>query len=475
MMDMGEERVVLNHNKIKPLTGLTIFTTSLCNLKCTYCYIEKCQEPLHELDKIVEKNHKNLDYVNMIKNDFSDEDKNNISSIELWGGEPLLFMERFTDTLDEYFKVLPKLNTFFFSTNMTIPNSVEKIQNLITKLIENGKKYNKKIKLHIQVSIDGPEEICDANRGKGTTEKVLNNFYKLINVDFDTTWLDLTSATKPTLSRDTFEYFLSEENIRYYYNFFNEKMYKVWKSTNSKIHFSISVPNYAEPYQYTQEDGLKLAKIFKLFQKVSHDHTMEGYKNRCLIPYVEKFNAHIPLDNFVDERYKNTIFYTCGGGCSHLFTACSLLPDNRYAVCHRGFFNDYKPYDDVDVHNFEEDSSILNKAHVTPDKRFTFSKEDFLKVREAMSASYYYANKGKNINIKNMIQLYAYSGLVDEKYKDDKEALMATIIMSSTLSCIYNNITTTGSMFTNPLSTIKLFCNGAMDVIIDELKIMKGI
>ena len=37
-------------------------------------------------------------------------------------------------------------------------------------------------KLAIQLSVDGPPYINDANRGNGTSEKCLNNFKKLLSI-----------------------------------------------------------------------------------------------------------------------------------------------------------------------------------------------------------------------------------------------------------------------------------------------------
>lgn len=142
--------------------GITIWTTTQCNLQCSYCYERKtgqkeqvqvltdCDAVLHWL----EKTHLWED------------------SIHFHGGEPLLnfkFMSRLIDVLDKK-GILPK--RIEFTTNGTIMNE---------EIVEFIKKYSDRIT--ISISIDGTLETHDACRktkaDEGTYQIVEANIQRL--------------------------------------------------------------------------------------------------------------------------------------------------------------------------------------------------------------------------------------------------------------------------------------------------------
>jgi len=134
--------------------------TSICNLKCRYCY-EKCCN-----DFGVDLGHLTIDYSvpSSIKYDIADlerfcqEDPD--PTIVLYGGEPLLR----TDLLEKIIDTVPARN-FILQTNGTLLHELSSrcLHRLST----------------ILVSIDGDKEITDYYRGKGVYDQVLQNIKEI--------------------------------------------------------------------------------------------------------------------------------------------------------------------------------------------------------------------------------------------------------------------------------------------------------
>ena len=100
-------------------------------------------------------------------------DKNSLEEVGFWGGEPTIRLDRAFYTLNKLIDYYPNLSTINFSTNFTTKNWFEQIGNLC-KLLSNFE--NRKFRLEIQLSIDGPEDINDLGRGPGTTKLFIEHW-----------------------------------------------------------------------------------------------------------------------------------------------------------------------------------------------------------------------------------------------------------------------------------------------------------
>lgn len=455
----------------KHFSFISIMTTSLCNLKCSYCYICKDNGVLAKLDKEIEKKFSDGSYITQIKNDFTKEDIENIEQIQWWGGETTLFLHRATNNLEQFYELFPKLYRFFISSNFVSPRFNEEIELYIRKLEEMSDKYGRKMYLELQMSVDGPEEINDKNRGKGVTKKLLENYNKLLNLKFDKSKVDLLVITKPTLSVDTFYYFDSKEKVIEYYKFFNDNLYLPYLKQKEKyFNLILGIPNYAEPYSYTKEDGKTVAKIFEYMEEVGKENLFEGFKDTSLVPYA-----------FLASRIKNIESNNpiCGGGCGQLVGAINLGVNGGYSVCHRGFFDGFLEY--AKIHNTYDDENYTknlakNSALVTVDNSWTMKdKKEMFKYRGLMNIPYNKLSNTKRISYKVIIQLYAYCDLVDRKYKDDEEAIKATNFFINKSSCIQDSLESVGSLYISQGELIKLILNGGLDVIYREADRLKQI
>lgn len=157
------------------LVDLTLYTSALCNLRCKYCYIAKNRH-MQDIEDLIIKDC-NIEYYS----DFLDKltkyfDYSELKSISLWGGEPTIGLRRFTPIIIYLCSIYPTIDTIMFSSNYTRDEWPNDLDYLCSELV----KLNKKIVVSAQVSIDGPPEINDLNRGY--TNKIIQNYNKVIEV-----------------------------------------------------------------------------------------------------------------------------------------------------------------------------------------------------------------------------------------------------------------------------------------------------
>jgi len=162
-----EIRYNINHE----LKHLMLKVTEGCNLRCKYCIYggDYLGRPKHSnLMMQLELAQKSIDYFL----EHSDQYKGTLA-LGFYGGEPLLNFNIIQNAI-RYFKENVGNNDYVFTltTNGTLLNN-----NIIDFLVEN--------KIHISISIDGPQTVHDKHRldikGNGTFNKVmciLNAFYK---------------------------------------------------------------------------------------------------------------------------------------------------------------------------------------------------------------------------------------------------------------------------------------------------------
>lgn len=441
---------------IEPLQSITLFTTALCNLKCSYCYI--CKDNLNSLAKMdqdIKNDWEQNNYISRLKRDFPKTDLNNINHISLWGGEPLIGMDRFTPKFLQFKELLPNLNWLDFSTNLTLPNAIEIIEDLL-KTIASSNKYNDKNQfiLDLQISIDGPEELNDVSRGKGVTSKILNNYKKLLKLKVPEN-IKIMVSTKPTLSLESIKDFKSLEYVKNYYKFFDEEFYEryILDNRSKNLNLFLGIANYAEPYDYTTQDGLQLAEVYKIFEEVSQKNNFKAFQGRSLVPYVSRYPMRA-------SNINKPISYETGGACGKLvFDAC-LIPNDKYAVCHRSLFDGY-----VDYHN-----SKVGEIDGEYEDNCTFDLTQYNKLRYALNQIYHSSNKQIKIDMDQMINLHALAGTIDSKYILPKNRLPVINFMGQVAMCLDSNMHLQGSLYVQPYWWIKFLLNGAFDSILRETK-----
>lgn len=464
--------MIENNEKIY-FTNITLFTTALCNLNCGYCYI--CKDAtgcLKQIDDDLAKDFENGSQIKQVYDVDPEADKH-IKHITLWGGEPFLHIERFIDHFEEYVEAFPNFNELDTSTNFTLPNQVESLKRLFDTIIEHYH-GNQKFHFDLQVSIDGPEEMNDLGRGKGVTQKFLKNFRDLCELEFDDSKIDLYVHTKPTFSKPTFHFVDTPEKAYEWFEFFDREMYQPYKNRKTrKWCFLPCLFNYATPAEWTKDDGLEVAKIYRSIQEVTpRIKQLDGWipNYETYIPSVEFLLGRLRDDNsFNKKKCLDCSKPFCGGGCGSFSHVVVPIHDGKYTMCHRGMFDDY-----VDYHNNMKDHADMNGlaakyVQTNNESAWIYDKDQFLNLKKTFDNLILYPHQIFYTDYVKFVYEYAKAGIIDEKWTDMSKIDKTIAIFVDKSCCLQDSYIITGSWITsNPLE-IPLWYNGAMDVVEEEI------
>ena len=412
------------------LTNLSIFSSSICNLNCTYCYVKK-EKAVFEYDEKVLNAIKNDEYIKRIQKDFPDS-INTITTLELWGAEPSIHLNLIASKLKNFKQAFPNLNEFRMSSNYTLPEFIDNVVLLLQAMKELDKT---EWKLYLQCSIDGLKEITDKNRGKGTTDKIFSNITALKYIDIPEN-VQLYVNNKATISRDSFENFIDLEFCDKYFGFLKEILnFK----TNNK-HFSFSAPTCVEPVYYTKHDGQLYSRIIDNFISLSKKY------NYYFIPYIR------------NQKYRLSE-YMRGGLCGQCYKSMTMLPDGYFSVCHRSGF-DIIP----DHYNCRVEESKKYFDRILPSPTDWIKQLDEYKISQN-NMSIYYSTRNKNLfnQYYNTLKLLLKIGEISPIYYDDDILRKHIQLFLYFTICMQTNIELTGSPFICSSYFVPLFFNGAIN------------
>ena len=160
---------------IQDRNSLVLYTTAVCNLNCRYCFIDK-NPALKQIDNFLDDSFLASPeyYFQFAKKMFL---KDKLEEVQFWGGEPFLGMHRAYPTVTKLIDYYPNLRRFLVSTNFVSSCFFEEFYGLINVLNQHP---GRTFEFSLQLSIDGPTNINDLNRGQGVTPKFIENFTKLI-------------------------------------------------------------------------------------------------------------------------------------------------------------------------------------------------------------------------------------------------------------------------------------------------------
>lgn len=279
---------------------LSLFTTTSCNLNCKYCIekkwykawqISQPQDYSIYINKLLELNIKN---------------KDTLESIELWGGEPLLGMTEFINYLPQFIETFPNLHEIQFSSNYVIEESYNIIK-LLTKTISEN--TNKQFTIKLQLSIDGPIEINDNNRGVGSTTALLNNLSNYYSSIYDNVILDI--KTNSTFYRQNLFSFLSYNDVENWFNFFLNNF-------PSNIKFGIFRP--AKEVIWNNDDGIRYAQILEWANQWKINHPEEAKR-------------------FIWFSLKPDKLKLCAAGVKDELIA--IAPNGKIGMCYQAILNGF--------------------------------------------------------------------------------------------------------------------------------------
>lgn len=436
---------------IKKFEHVEIFSSAICNLNCSYCYIPKVPA-LKEINKKILDELDNGSYIEKLKRISPD-----LKWFGFWGAEPTITLPKITEHLDDFIREFPKLETFSFSTNLIKDPTV--IYDFLSALPK-----DKDFEVFIQLSIDGHKPITDKNRGEGTTKKISDNIRLLAFMlnDLESEKLKVRFATKITWTMDNVRFFLDNPNeLDDSYKFFVKMQNDLDRiNTNRNVRYLINCwGNMEVPGEYTTEDGLDLTKLLEYAyeRKGTYIYTQNSMKKQWKI---------LPLDSYSDMLKKCLILsedlyavqkmFTCSAGDSQI----GVAPDG-YHPCHRTFsftLNEIKPYEKCDV-------EFVYKNLVASNENF---ENDYPRLLYTLGGFHNFLKLRINATITSIYEA-AKIGEILPKYMLYENAYILALINSSAYPCHIDNFILNSSVNIVPLSLIRLFGNGALDILLEEV------
>lgn len=428
-----------------------VYTSGICNLNCRYCNIDK-NPALKDIDKILEESFKGDYYFNRIKEYFPRKDQ--LRRLETWGGEPFLHMDRVYPLLHQLIEYYPYFNEVMSSTNFAYDEWLDQFFGLMNCF----KKYPyRQFKFTLQLSVDGPQYINDANRGKGVTERCIKNFDSLLNAISEGKLpqnVYIECYLKGTLDLDAIRKLNSKEKIIQFYQFCEEAYEnKIVELNHPQITVYINIPNTAGPAPTTVEDGRIFADFVRMCREIENENQ-----------YCHYFKLHDQITPYGKNIMNSDITYfhedrrICGSGGALM----GFLPDNLVSSCHEGFtliVDEYKKYQ----HNRSEDNLTISLNNCATDMPVPMCLTDEqYAIHEKNMRSYDMSTARIATDVAEIMAL-ALAGQVEHCYLDETNALCAAVYMYSILAyCIKNNYIITGSFTMQPSDLFKLLLNGAL-------------
>lgn len=421
---------------------ITLTPSCQCNLNCSYCYVTHTKTDAAE-SRIIES-FKDENYyfdfaTRLVPN------PNEVGRLELWGGEPLLHVERAFTSLEKLLNYYEKIEEFFFSTNFALKDAVNQLQSLIYIL----GKYKHNIKLLMQISLDGNTDIMESTRGSFVNKLIEDNFKNMIEVLDIPSNVKLSIAFKPTLPLHLYmDYFTTVNRYIDFVNYYNN--FVKWASIRSNIDVNDSLLfiGIASPCEYTIEDGLKINKNIEAGLQAEiyarKTHCIGNFK--YIIPYLHRSCRRYEF--LTDTSTRGWSGSTACGSFKYVF---NLYPDNYLGGCHRQI---------DDFINICNDDPISSKL-IQPDT-------EFIRIAEVVSCAY---DKHAQCNVGSVvsaIEALTKLGAISRIYADKKLALRAAKFITNVVGgCYYDNDSETGSFSTTPLGRYLLWLNGAEEKIMN--------
>lgn len=440
---------------------IILYPYGLCNLRCSYCFIDK-NKGLTEIDELLKKSFEQENYyIDFISKHYSYDE---VRIIEFWGGEPTLGFNRLDKTLTQVLEKYYLIDEIQFSSNFTTISFIKDIQDLLSIF----KKFpERKFLVDIQMSYDGPGELTNKCRGKNVAERVKNNYCLLVdflkNNQNEYENLRFRIHNKPTISTDSLRILgKSDESILEYWRdmqFFTSYMRE---NKPKNAFYSCCFLTMAAPSPWTQEDGI----FFKHFcerSKYLYDLYKEDFKDVChFVPYF-RFQK-IRNKNVKDLSYSYRQYGICGIGLKQT----GFMPNNVISSCHSTYVDLVESYQEQISEDIKDVSTIVDGFFSGQKNIMTYPEENHKGFKQILQ-EFADNNITQVYTVAAEINQLAKAGLVERKYEDEKTAFRAAAMLMIILPvCFrdrYNAVGCIGGMNTGEL---KLYLNGALEIIIDE-------
>jgi len=467
----------------KRATVFELINAGKCNLNCTYCYIPKTGAMNAMHDDIAEYLSSGA-FIEDMHRTLGEE----LEAITLWGTEPTITLDLFTEKLPEIVERFPKLNHVGFSSNF-ISNTDSIVR--LADALPTGREFE----LKVQYSLDGPPYLNDETRGmKGVTNLIISNVLKFF-ADLNT--LDLGDKMIRTNCKITWDSPIIQmlgadrAKVGEIYDFFNGVHGDILSILEDRSNDDPFCPTYDKgvenismnlgvcmtlgiPGHYTVDDGKKLGIVFNEIHRL---YTTE----RDRFPYVYGgFNKYVmDLCTMLDAReeiFERPETFTCAAG------------DSEYGVdhkgylhgCHRTFYLNDDRYvtsvkGDNERQNWDKENFDSGKVDAVNKNVTAHVDDEYNKARLAyITGGFHYFPKHRHARSYSMIKLMAEAGQISKVYKNESMARMFAYFMSKSFCCPFSDYVDYHNFRATALGLIRIMGNGAFEDMLDEVSTFKA-
>ena len=438
---------------------VVLYTCGICNLNCRYCTIDK-NPALKEIDDVLEESFKGDYYFNRIKEYFPRKDQ--LKCIETWGGEPFLRMDRIYPLIHKVIDYYPCFEKMFSSTNFSYDEWLDKFLGLMNIF---GEYPNRDFKYSLQLSVDGPKYINDANRGEGVTERCIKNFDRLVAAIKDGEFpsnVELNITLKGTWDLDCIKKLNSKEKLIEFFQFYENNYHtKIHELNMPNITIYETIPNTAVPAPTTKRDGEIFAELVQKCREIEKENIEKQY-----FKYYTKITPFTGNPCQKEISYQGTCIHNCGSGSSML----GLLPYNMVSACHEGFTLMAEKYKEYANTRSDKNLSVSLNTFMKDNPVPMCMTDDGYIIHERKMACYNNTNQTAQFTSEvGHIMALAMAGQIDPIYISEYEALKAATYMCFNSSyCIKANYAITGSFLLEPDDLYKLYLNGALPYLTED-------
>ena len=455
------------------IKSISLFTSSICNLNCSYCYLYK-NSTYNLYDKEIVKSWEDGTYLQNVEKSLKKLNLNFDSPeiIQFWGGETLIHIDKITPNLEQLLFLFPNINELRISTNWLID-----INNFIDFVKKLDQLAHQEIELALQLSIDGPEGPCQDEGHHGSWDvykkninlfaQTFNNF-KLNNVIIK---FRINATMKKDLYFSLFSTYESMKNyLQYMFNFINDCKNK-FISKNLIFDQDMVFPALAVPGNFSTEDGIKLAGIVKLWECV----WLNEFKD--IIKFPE--GMHVGLGMIAVEE----ILFGKNAECSELVNGYTIIPDGTIVECNSTFIYAQPDYGE----KMKKEKNISEWYRYKLSKAVNFNPQDKTDT-ELQNYDWIVLNGYKNTTsiwrslMLATIDELALSGQISYKYHLDKNlSFRHGNMLSHAGTCTRDCIRDTHIPYMSSLDNYRRYLNGVLDfvydnqVIIDQEEMEKNI
>lgn len=369
-------------------------------------------------------------------------------------------MHRIYPLLHKLIDYYPYFQEMASSTNFSYDSWLDEFMGLMNLFGE----YPERIfHYKLQLSIDGPEYINDANRGQGVTKHCIANFDKLLQVFKDGKFpknVMLFISIKGTWDLDCIRKLNDKEKLIEFYKFYEDAYIdKVYQLNLPQLICGTSVPNTAVPAPTTKEDGQIFAELIKKCREIEQENKV--------LKYFKYYDKITPFSQYTCER--GTYTGTCCG-CGSGQVMVGFLPYDMISACHEGFTLIVDKYKEYATKRSDKDLTVsLNKFFKDQPIPMCLTDEQYITHENKMSYLDKTSPAQVSASVTHILAL-AMAGLIDQKYLDEREALdAACYILQNTAFCIKANYMITGSFAAEPFDLYVLLLNGALEYLKEDI------